>query len=77
MSLTLNLTHRACFFRKFKTANLFHNCFFLILKKLGPSIIKSVVNMALEIIANGSMARSIEDVLGKALGEILGKVQEM
>ena len=33
--------------------------------------------MALEIIANGSMARSIEDVLGKALGEILGKVQEM
>ena len=33
--------------------------------------------MALEIIANGSMEQSVEDVLGKALGEILGKVQEM
>ena len=33
--------------------------------------------MALEIIANGSMAQSVENVLGKALGEILGKVEEM
>ena len=77
MSLTLNLTRRACFLRKLETANLFHNCIFLILKKLGPSIIKSVVNMVLEIIANGSIERSVEDVLGKALGEILGKVNEM